>query len=85
MQYTIREEYPYPGQDPFFVSLMLSIACKPEVLASPSLIPETLVIYRDLVNNKILISTSTEPLITGHESMSGQRSADGAPNGAIES
>jgi len=56
---------------------MMSIACKPEVLATAALVPETLVIYRDLVNNKILISTSTEPLITGHESMSGQRSAEG--------
>jgi hypothetical protein len=74
------ELYPCPGQDPFFVSLMLSIACKPEVLACASLIPETLVIYRDLVNNKILISTSTEPLVTGHESLSGH----GFANGAIE-
>jgi hypothetical protein len=48
---------------------MLSIACKPGLLgASSSFIPETLLIYPDLTNNKILITTSAAPFSAGPES-----------------
>jgi hypothetical protein len=76
----MRQLYPYPCQDPFFVSLMLSIACKPGMLAfSSSFIPETLLIYPDLTNNKILITTSAASLSAGRESIFLQQFETGSP------